>query len=165
MDIFRTQTTLERIGLKAGQRVLEIGAGWGRLLIPAAKRVLPGGEVVGLDLSPTSIQQVEKQAAEAGITNLRMVRGDATQAHFPPASFDLVYICTALGEISNAPAALEQCYTALQSGGILSITEMIPDPHYQSQDKVRSMAETAGFMFSTVEGGWLFYTMNFKKPA
>ena len=44
-----TAKTLDRIGFKPGQRVLEIGPGPGRLLIPAAHRVLPHGEVVGID--------------------------------------------------------------------------------------------------------------------
>jgi len=50
-----TQTTIERLGLRPGQHVLEIGPGPGRLLIPAAQRVLPGGEVVGLDIQPGMI--------------------------------------------------------------------------------------------------------------
>ncbi len=37
------QTTLDRMGLQPGQRVLEVGPGPGRLLIPAARRVLPAG--------------------------------------------------------------------------------------------------------------------------
>src|SRR5579871_6654615 len=50
-----TTKTIDRIGLKPGQRVLEIGPGPGRLLIPAAQRVLPGGEVVGIDIQPGMI--------------------------------------------------------------------------------------------------------------
>jgi len=45
--VIGTQETLDRMGLQPGQRVLEVGPGPGRLLIPAAWRVLPGGEVVG----------------------------------------------------------------------------------------------------------------------
>jgi hypothetical protein len=44
--IIGTEKTLERIGLQPGQRVLEIGPGPGRLLIPAARKVLQGGTVV-----------------------------------------------------------------------------------------------------------------------
>lgn len=164
MDIFRTQTTLERIGLRPGQKVLEVGSGWGRLLIPAAKRVLPGGEVVGLNLLPNSTKQLQERAAQARVTNLKAVTGDAVLPHFPADTFDLVYICTALGEISDPQAAIKQCYAVLKAGGILSITEMIPDPHYQAQGKVCALAETTGFEFVRVEGSWLFYTMNFRKP-
>ena len=55
-----TEKTLERIGLKPGQRVLEVGPGPGRLLIPAARRVFPGGEVVGIDIQPGMVERLQE---------------------------------------------------------------------------------------------------------
>ncbi len=54
----------------------------------------------------------------------------------PEASFDLVFLCAALGEIPDRAAALTHCYRALKPGGTLSITEMFGDPHYQSRSVV-----------------------------
>lgn len=68
-----TETTLERIGLKPGQRVLEVGPGPGRLLIPAAKKVLPGGEVVGIDIQPGMVERLKERAKSANITNLTAI--------------------------------------------------------------------------------------------
>lgn len=158
-----TQTTLDRIGLQPGQRVLEIGPGPGRLLIPAAQRVLPRGEVVGLDIQPGMIDRLKAQAAQADVSNLTTILGDATQPHFPPASFDVVYLCTVLGEIPDREAALRQCYAALRPGGRLSITEIFPDPHYQSRTAVQRLAEAAGFRLQEVQGPWYFFTANFAK--
>ena len=158
-----TQTTLGRIGLEPGQRVLEIGPGPGRLLIPAARRVLPGGAVVGLDIQPGMIERLKERAARAGVSNLTAVVGDATQLHFPPESFDLIYLCTVLGEIPDREAALRQCYAALKPGGILSITEIFPDPHYQSRATVQQLAESAGFRQKMMAGPWYFFTANFSK--
>lgn len=129
--VLGTQTTLDRIGLQPGQRVLEIGPGPGRLLIPAARRVLPGGEVVGLDIQPGMIERLKVRAAQAGVSNMTTMVGDATQANVPPESFGVIYLCTVLGEIPDREAALGQCYAALKPGGRLSITEIFPDPHYQ----------------------------------
>ena len=42
--------------LKPGQRVLEVGPGPGRLLLSAAQRVAPNGEVVGIDSSKVSVR-------------------------------------------------------------------------------------------------------------
>jgi ubiquinone/menaquinone biosynthesis C-methylase UbiE len=158
-----TQTTLDRIGLRPGQRVLEVGPGPGRLLIPAASRVLPGGQVVGLDIQPGMLERLKLRASRAGIMNLNVVLGDAAEAHFPPNSFDVIYLCTVLGEIPNREAALRQCYSALQPGGILSITEVFPDPHYQSRTTVRRLAGAAGFQLQTMDGSWYFFTANFIK--
>ncbi len=159
-----TWKTLDRIGLSPGQRVLEIGPGPGRLLISAAQRVLPGGEVVGVEIQPRMVERLNKNAEGAGVTNLSVILGDATQPHVPESSFDLVFLCTTLGEIPDRAAALAQCLRALKPGGRLSVTELIPDPHYQSRSTVRRMAESAGFRFVSVEGGWWFFTATFTKP-
>ncbi|MCB0033787.1 MAG: class I SAM-dependent methyltransferase [Anaerolineales bacterium] len=158
-----TRTTLECIELQPGQQVLEVGPGPGRLLIPAARRVLPGGEVVGLDIQPGMIARLEARAAQADVTNLTAIVGDATQPHVPAESFDVVFLCTVLGEIPDREAALRQCYAALKPGGLLSITEIFPDPHYQSRTTVRQLAEAAGFRLHEVHGRWYFFTANFLK--
>ena len=158
-----TQTTLDRIGLRPGQRVLEIGPGPGRLLIPAAKRVLPGGEVFGLDIQPGMIERLKAHAARAGASNLTTILGDATQPNVPPESFDVIFFCTVLGEIPDRAAALRQCYATLKPGGVLSITEIFPDLHYQSRATVRQLAKAEGFHLQTTHGPWYFFTANFIK--
>lgn len=159
-----TRTTLDRLELQPGQRILEIGPGPGRLLIPAAQRVLPGGEAVGIDIQPGMIERLKIRADRAGVTNLKAILGDATQPHVPEASFDLVFLCTALGEIPDRAAALGQCYHALKPGGVLSITEIFGDPHYQSRSVVQRLAEAAGFRLQSMQGRWWFYTASFIKP-
>ena len=159
-----TQKTLDRIGLKSGQRVLEIGPGPGRLLIPAAKRVLPGGEVFGIDIQSGMIERLKDRAKAANVTNLTAILGDATQPILPEASFDVVFLVTTLGEIPDRSAAIAQCFRALKSGGVLSISEMLPDPHYQSKSTVKRLAEAAGFRLQSVVGGMGLFTANFVKP-
>src|SRR5205807_7432043 len=150
----RTRTTLDRLGLRPGQKILEIGPGPGRLLIPAAERLLPGGAAVGIDIQPGMIERLKARADRAGVTNLLAILGDATQPHVAEASFDLVFLCTALGEISDRRAALLQCHRALKPGGVLSITEIFGDPHYQSRSTVRTLAEAAGFRLQAMQGKW-----------
>jgi ubiquinone/menaquinone biosynthesis C-methylase UbiE len=158
-----TDVTLKRIGLRPGQKVLEIGPGPGRLLIPAAQRVLPGGEVVGIDIQPGMIERLKARAKHAQVANLTAILGDAAQPIVPEASFDVAFLVTTLGEIPDRPAVLAQCYRALKPGGVLSITEMLPDPHYQSRSTVKRLAEDAGFRLESVEGGWGLFTANFVK--
>ncbi|MDA0660524.1 MAG: class I SAM-dependent methyltransferase [Planctomycetota bacterium] len=160
-----TEKTLERIGLKPGQRVLEIGPGPGRLLLPAAHKVLPEGEVVGIDIQPGMVERLKERATAAHITNLTAILGDATQAIVQAASFDVVFLVTTLGEIPDRVAALNQCFRALKPGGTLSVSEMLPDPHYQSKATVRRLAESAGFRLHSVVGGPWLYTANFVKPS
>jgi ubiquinone/menaquinone biosynthesis C-methylase UbiE len=159
-----TQATLSRMELRPGQRVLEIGPGPGRLLIPAARQILPAGEAVGIDIQPGMIDRLKQRSANAGLNNLTAILGDATQPIVPESSFDLVFVVTTLGEIPDRAAVLAQCFRALRPGGILSVTEMLPDPHYQSRSTVKRLAAAAGFELKSLQGYWWFYTANFQKP-
>jgi SAM-dependent methyltransferase len=160
-----TRIILDRLDLRPGQKVLEIGPGPGRLLIPAAKRVLPAGEAVGIDIQPAMIERLKRRANEAGITNLKAIAGDAALPHVAEASFDIAFLCAVLGEIPDRTGALGQCYRALKPGGTLSITEMFGDPHYQPHSVVRRLTESVGFRYQSVRGGWWLFTADFIKPS
>jgi ubiquinone/menaquinone biosynthesis C-methylase UbiE len=164
--VLNTQRTLDRIGISSGQSVLEVGPGTGRLLIPAARRVAPGGRAVGLDLQPGMSDRLRVRADRAGICNLTAVTGDATGHHFPAESFDVVYLCAVLGEIPDQTAVLQRCHEVLKPGGQLSITEIFfGDPHFQRRQKVERLATAAGFVSGDFHGHWYYYTANFAKPV
>jgi ubiquinone/menaquinone biosynthesis C-methylase UbiE len=162
--ILGTAKTLDRIGVRPGQRVLEIGPGPGRLLIPVAERVLPGGEVIGIDMQQGMLDRLARRAREKGLTNVTTIRGDATQPHVPAASCDVVMLCEVLGEIPDRAGALAQCFRALKPGGLLSVTELLGDPHYQFRSTLRRLAGQAGFRLQSIQGGWWLYTASFIKP-
>jgi SAM-dependent methyltransferase len=160
-----TSTTLDRLGLRTGQRILEIGPGPGRLLIPAAMQVEPDGEAVGIDIQPRMVDRLQQRAEQAGLTNLTVILGDATEPHVDQDSFDLVFLAMTLGEIPDREAALAESYRALKPGGVLSVTEIFGDPHYQSRSSVKRLAERAGFEFRSLQGDWWFFTETFVKPV
>lgn len=157
-----TSKTLDHMHLRPGQRILEIGPGPGRLLIPAAERVRPG-EAVGIDIQPGMIGRLKRCAEKAGASNLTAVLGDAALPQVDEGTFDLVYLVTTLGEIPDRAAALRECYKALKQEGTLSVTELFGDPHYQSRSTVKRLAEDAGFRFQAIHGHWWFFTANFVK--
>jgi ubiquinone/menaquinone biosynthesis C-methylase UbiE len=159
----RTALTLDRIGLSPGQKVLEFGPGPGRLLIPAAQRVLPGGEAVGVDLQPGMVERLKRNAARKGVSNLTALQGDATMPIVEEGAFDLVLLSCALGEIPNRAGVIQQAFRALRPGGCLSVSEMFGDPHYQSKSTVERLAREAGFEPEAILGGWLMFSANFRK--
>ncbi len=156
---------LDRARIETGMDVLDVGSGPGRLTIPAAQRVSPTGRVVALDLQPAMIQQLKKRAAASRLTNVETIIGGAGEGHLARAAFDRAFLVTVLGEIVQREAALREIFEALKPGGLLSITEVIPDPHYQSRRRVRRLAESAGFEYRETIGPWYAFTMNFTRPG
>jgi cyclopropane-fatty-acyl-phospholipid synthase len=67
----KVHTLLDRLDLKPGQRLLEIGCGWGTLAIEAARR---GASVVGLTLSTEQKAWAERKIAEAGVADRVEIR-------------------------------------------------------------------------------------------
>ncbi len=67
----KIRTLLDRLGLKTGHRLLEIGCGWGSLAIEAAKR---GASVVGLTLSREQKALAEQKIAAAGLADRIEIR-------------------------------------------------------------------------------------------
>ena len=154
----------ERMGLAEGMKVLDVGAGPGRLAVPAAQRVGNSGEVVAVDLQSRMLEKLKVRAEAMAIKNIRLVNAGAGSGAVDHNYFDRALLVTVLGEIPNKHEALVEIYHALKSGGILSVTELIPDPHYLSRRVVRSLCSVAGFREVALFGSWFAFTINFVKP-
>jgi len=70
-QLHKVHALLDRLDLKPGQRLLEIGCGWGTLAIEAARR---GASVVGLTLSTEQKAWAERKIAQAGLTSQVEIR-------------------------------------------------------------------------------------------
>lgn len=158
------ETILTRLDLQPGMQVLDVGAGPDRIAIPAAQRVGPDGEVTALDIQPAMLRKLERRAAEQGVTNIRSIEGGIGEGLLPHDAFDRTVLKNVLGEIADRESALREIYAALKPGGVLSITEIFSDPHFQSKSKVREMTSEAGFCPGPEWGGRLAYTLNVFKP-
>ncbi|HEX7557387.1 MAG TPA: methyltransferase domain-containing protein, partial [Leptolinea sp.] len=155
---------VKRAGLKPGMRVLDAGCGPGRVTIPAALAVGSEGEIIALDMQPAMLDAARKRAKAAGLTNIRFMLSGLGENMLSENHFDRVFLVTVLGEIPNRIAALKEIASALKPGGVLSITEIIPDPHYQPRHTVRQLAFAAGLMEVDFFGNAMVYTLNFRKP-
>ena len=73
---------------KPGQRIIDIGCGCGDTTIDFAARVMPGGEVLGLDISEPMLARARERAPQS--QPIRFERADATVYDFEPNGADLV---------------------------------------------------------------------------
>lgn len=156
---------ISHLGVHPGMRVLDVGAGPGRLSIPLARHVGQVGEVVAVEISPKMIQRLERRVGKAGISNIRTVLGAAGTGVDAGRDFDLAILASVLGEIypAHRDAALAEINVALRAGGILAVIEAKPDPDFQRPETVRTLAERAGFQLKSSRRLWTGFISRFVK--
>lgn len=155
---------LDRAGVQPGMTVLDAGCGPGRLTIPLAARVGPAGQVLAVDLQTAMLDRLSARLESQAIRNVRTQHAALGAGTLPTSAFDRAFLVTVLGEIPDRLGALREIRAALKPGGVLSLTEVFPDPHYQSQQTVRRLATAAGLRVVEVIGSWRAYTANLARP-
>lgn len=159
----RASTIVAGLQLQPGMRVLDVGCGPGRLAIPLARAVGPSGTVVALDLQPAMLAKAEAKASASGLENIVFRQGEICSVALDSNAFDRATLATVLGEIPDQRGALTKIFAALKPGGVLSITEVIADPHFQSRAHVVGLAEPIGFREVRRTGGAVSYTLSLEK--
>ena len=161
----RAAEIIRRLNLTAGMRVADIGCGPGRLTIPIANQIGAHGEVVAVDSQPGMLRRVQQKIDAAKLRNVRLVQAGAGEGALRGHDqLDRALLVTVLGEIPNREAALKEIFDALKPGGILSVTEVIFDPHFQSHRSVVALASAAGFRETAFFGNRFAFTVHFEKP-
>jgi ubiquinone/menaquinone biosynthesis C-methylase UbiE len=158
------EAILNRLTVEPGMKVLDVGCGPGRLTIPAARRVGGDGEVTALDIQPEMLRRVQKKLDAMALTNVRLIRAGAGEGKVGRNRFDRALLVTVLGEIPDRKAALIEIFQALKPGGILSITEVLPDPDFQTPGTVRRLASEVGFEEQAYFNGFPAFTIHLRKP-
>lgn len=112
---------VEVVGVEAGQRVLDVATGRGAALFPAAERVGPTGEVIGIDLAEGMVHITSDEAAQRGLTaQIRVM--DAEHLDFPAATFDRVLCGFGVMFLPDLPQALREFSRVLKPGGRLGVS-------------------------------------------
>jgi SAM-dependent methyltransferase len=83
-----SEILIDRAGVRAGERIIDVGCGCGAIAIALAQRTGPAGHVLGIDISAPMLAQA-RQLTPAGIP-VEFVLADATVYPFVPAGFDLL---------------------------------------------------------------------------
>jgi ubiquinone/menaquinone biosynthesis C-methylase UbiE len=143
--------------------VIDIGCGSGRLTTSMAQQVGSTGSVLGIDMEAGRVQRAEQRTHAMGIKNVRFEQAGAGEGTLPAEYFDRAVLSAVLAEMSNRGAALAEIFQALKPGGILSVTKGFLDPHHQSWEQVRHLAQAAGFVDEDGAGNRWLFTVNFLK--
>jgi cyclopropane-fatty-acyl-phospholipid synthase len=109
-----------RAQLSDGQRILDLGCGWGSFSLWAAHRY-PAARFTAVSNSRTQRAFIEQQAKRHGLTNLTVVTADANALDFPAQSFDRVVSVEMFEHVRNYQALLERISRWLAADGKLFV--------------------------------------------
>jgi ubiquinone/menaquinone biosynthesis C-methylase UbiE len=119
--------TVSRIGLAAGDRVLDVCCGSGASAIPAAETVGPLGRVVAVDVSARLLALARQKAHGAHLQNLQFVCSDLMLLEPSLGTFDAVVCVFGIFFLPEVPAALAHLWSFVKTGGRMAITTWGPD--------------------------------------
>jgi 2-polyprenyl-3-methyl-5-hydroxy-6-metoxy-1,4-benzoquinol methylase len=157
---------VERLGLAAGARLLDVGCGHGRHSLELARR---GFSVVGIDLSPRSIELARRAAEDEGL-DVEFVRLDARELPFE-AEFDAAVnlFTSVIGYFDDETEDLrviERVAVALRPGGsflidtinLLALPRAFAERGWEESESGTIMLELRDFDFRTARSGvtWTF---------
>jgi SAM-dependent methyltransferase len=114
----------------APRAVLDFGCGVGRLLIPFAKIA---ENVVGLDVSPSMLQEARRNCDEQQVNNVRLFESDDALSTLS-GSFDLIHSCIVFQHIpvERGRALFSKLLQQLSAGGVGAIQLTYSKAHFVS---------------------------------
>mgnify|MGYP002147158355 CR=1 FL=1 len=110
----------ERAELRDGQRILELGCGWGSLTLWMAERY-PNARITAVSNSAPQREHIEARCRERGFANVTVLTHDANTLELPAASFDRCVSVEMFEHMRNYQTLLARIASWLAPGGKLFV--------------------------------------------
>jgi ubiquinone/menaquinone biosynthesis C-methylase UbiE len=111
-----SEAVFPKLPVHEGDRVVDVGCGWGDTAMKLARLVGPKGSVVGIDCCDMFLDIAREELAETDLENVTFVRGDAEVA-LPEDAFDFAFARFGTMFFANPVAGLRNMRRALRPGG------------------------------------------------
>lgn len=118
------ERVMDRLGIKQGLRVADIGAGEGYYTVRLARRLGPTATIYAEDIVPEYLNRLEARLAREKITGIRLVLGTPNDPKLPSASIDVALLAHVYHEIENPYEFLYRLRSVLGPDGRTGIIDL-----------------------------------------
>jgi len=125
---------MERMGIRPGDRVLEVGVGTGinASLYPA------NCDVTGIDLTTSMLEKARERVKRKGLRNVRLLEMDAGDLTFADDAFDIVYAPYVVSVVPDPVKVVHEMRRVCKPGGKIIVLN-----HFRSANPILSRLERA----------------------
>lgn len=118
--------TIDRLELPSGASVLDVGCGTGASALPAAQRVGPRGQVIGIDLADQLIEVARRKATACAPANVTFEIADMEHLAYPDDHFDAIVSVFSIFFVPDMAHQVRALWRMVKPGGALAVTTWGP---------------------------------------
>jgi ubiquinone/menaquinone biosynthesis C-methylase UbiE len=121
--VVKVNEVIEKLQLKPGDIVADIGSGSGTFSIPMAKAIAPGGVLYAVDIDQKMLDYVAEKAKKEGVTNIVTVLGEYEDPKLPVKNVDVAFYHRVLHMIEKRQAHLNNTAAYLKPDGRIVVID------------------------------------------